>query len=166
MTALGRREVVVCYKASMKRWALAAAQLLVGLSMSPQALLYGVPGALSSLGMSESGRFDADLSGVPRLYFWSLLVASLSVVIAAVLSLAGGVLSLAKPSRFAVRSSIAGALCYWIYIVGLQVNVSSMGNHLSLRYLTVWDVIQYPIGIVAAVVAYALYSQRKVRALP
>ncbi len=153
-------------KRIMKRWMLGIAQIIVALSMMPQVFFFGVPGALGSLGMSESGHFDADLSGVPKLYFWSLLVASFSLVIAAILSLSGAALSLVKPSQVSVRLCIAGVVCYWIFIVALLEVSSALGIHLSLRYLTAWDVIQYPIGIVAAIVAYALYSLGKVRVLP
>jgi len=145
---------------------LGIAQLIVALSMMPQVFFFGVPAALSSLGMSESGHFDADLSGVPKLYLWSLLVASFSVVIAAVLSLSGAALTLLKPSQVSVWLCIAGAFVYWIFIGALLEVSSSLGIHPSLRYLTAWDVIQYPIGIIAALVAYALYSIGRARVLP
>jgi hypothetical protein len=147
----------------MKRWLLGIFQLVIALAMVPQVFFFGVPGALGSLGMSESGHFDADLSGVPKLYFWSLLVASFSVVIACILAMAGAVLTLTKPSQFSVRSCMAGAFFYWIFIAGSLLISFTLGIHFSFRYMTVWDVIQYPIGTAAAIVAYALYSQNKVR---
>jgi hypothetical protein len=147
----------------MKRWILGVFQLVIGLTMVPQVFFFGVPGALGSLGMSESGHFDADLSGVPKLYFWSLLIASFSVVIACIFAMAGAVLTLAKPSQFSVRACVAGAFFYWIFIVGSLLISFALGLHFSFRYMTVWDVIQYPIGCAAAIVAYSLYSQNKVR---
>jgi hypothetical protein len=147
----------------MKRWLLGIFQLVIALTMVPQVFFFGVPGALGSLGMSESGHFDADLSGVPKLYFWSLLVASFSVVIACILAMAGAVLTLTKPSQFSVRSCMAGAFFYWIFIAGSLLISFALGIHFSFRYMTVWDVIQYPIGCAAAIVAYAVYSQNKVR---
>ena len=143
----------------MKRWILGVFQLAIALTMVPQVFFFGVPGALGSLGMSESGHFDADLSGVPKLYFWSLLVASFSLVIACILATAGAVLTLAKPSQFSIRSCMAGAFFYWIFIAGSLLISFALGIHFSFRYMTVWDVIQYPIGCAAAIVAYALYSQ-------
>jgi len=145
----------------MKRWVLGIFQLVVALSMVPQVFFFGVPGALGSLGMSESGHFDADLSGVPKLYFWSLLVASFSVVIAGIFAMAGAVLTLARSSQFSIRSCVAGAVFYWIFIAGALLISYALGIHFSFRYMTVWDVIQYPIGIAAAIVAYALYTQTK-----
>jgi len=130
--------------------------------MAPQVFFFGVPGLLGSLGMSESGHFDADLSGVPRLYYWSLLIASFSLVIAMILAFAGAVLTLAKPSQFSIRACLAGAFFYWIFIAGSLVISYALGIYFSFRYLTVWDVIEYPIGIAAAAVAYALFSQTKV----
>jgi hypothetical protein len=147
----------------MKRWVLGIFQLVIALSMVPQVFFFGVPGALGSLGMSESGHFDADLSGVPKLYFWSLLVASFSVVIACILAMAGAVLTLVRPSQFSVRACVAGAIFYWMFIAGSLLISFALGIHFSFRYMTVWDVIQYPIGMAAAIVAYALYSQAKVR---
>jgi hypothetical protein len=147
----------------MKRWVLGIFQLLIALAMVPQVFFFGVSGALGSLGMSESGHFDADLSGVPKFYFWSLLVASFSVVIACILSMAGAALTLARPSQFSVRACMAGAFFYWIFIGGSLLISFALGIHFSFRYMTVWDVIQYPIGVAAAIVAYALYSKTKVR---
>jgi len=146
----------------MKRWVLGIFQLIVASTMAPQVFFFGVPGLLGSLGMSESGHFGADLSGVPRLYFWSLLVASSSLLIAMILAFAGGVLTLARPSRFANRAWIAGAFLYWIFIVGSLLISFALGIHFSFRYITIWDVMQYPIGIAAAILAYALYSQSEV----
>jgi hypothetical protein len=148
----------------MKRRVLGVFQLFVALSIVPQVFFFGVPGALGSLGMSESGHFDADLSGVPKLYFWSLLVASFSVVIACILAMAGAVLILAKPSQFSIRACMAGAFFYWMFIGGSLLISHALGIHFSFRYMTVWDVMQYPIGIAAAIVAYALYSQTKIGA--
>jgi hypothetical protein len=147
----------------MKRWVLGIFQLVIALAMVPQVFFFGVPGALGSLGMSESGHFDANLSGVPKLYFWSLLIASFSVMIACILAMAGAVLTLVKPSQFSVRACVAGAFFYWIFIAGSLLITFSLGIHFSFRYMTVWDVIQYPIGTAAAIVPYALYSQNKVR---
>ncbi|HWF14074.1 MAG TPA: hypothetical protein VG272_10095 [Candidatus Acidoferrales bacterium] len=147
----------------MKRWVLGIFQLVVASTMAPQVFFFGVPGLLGSLGMSGSGHFDADLSGVPKLYFWSLLVASFSLVIAMILAFAGAVLTLARPSQFAVRACMAGAFFYWIFIVGSLLISFALGIHFSFRYMTVWDVMQYPIGIAAVIVAYALYSQTKAR---
>ena len=131
--------------------------------MVPQVFFFGVPGLLGSLGMSESGHFDADLSGVPRLYYWSLLIASFSLVIATILAFAGAVLTLAKPSQFSVRACIAGASLYWIFIAGSLAISYALGIHFNRRYMTVWDVMEYPIGVAAGIVAYALSSQAKVR---
>ena len=147
----------------MKRWALGIFQLAVALAMAPQMFFFGVPGALGSLGMSESGHLDADLSGVPKFYFWSLLVASFSVVIAGILAMTGAVLTLARSSQFSIRCCMAGAVFYWIFIAGSLLISYALGIHISFRYMTVWDVIQYPIGIAAATIAYALYSQTKAR---
>jgi hypothetical protein len=149
----------------MKRLVLGIFQLVIALSMAPQVFFFGVPGALGSLGMSENGHFDVDLSGVPKLYFWSLLVASFSVVIAGILAMTGGVLTLAKPSQFSVRACLAGAFFYWMFVGGSLFISYALGIHFSFRYVTVWDIIQYPIGMAAAIVAYALYSQAKVRAV-
>ena len=146
----------------MKRRVLGIFQLVVAATMAPQVFFFGVPGLLGSLGMSESGHFDADLSGVPRLYYWSLLIASFSLVIAMILAFAGAVLTLAKPSQFSIRACLAGAFFYWIFIAGSLVISYALGIYFSFRYLTVWDVIEYPIGIAAAAVAYALFSQTKV----
>jgi hypothetical protein len=148
----------------MKRWVLGIFQLVVAASMVPQVFFFGVPGLLGSLGMSESGHFDADLSGVPRLYYWSLLIASCSLVIATILAFAGALLTLAKPSHFSVRACVAGASFYWIFIAGSLVIAYALGIHFNLRYMTVWDVMEYPIGVAAAVVAWALYSRTKVGA--
>src|ERR1700722_17620889 len=136
----------------MKRWMLGIFQLVIALTMVPQVFFFGVPGALGSLGMSESGHFDADLSGVPKLYFWSLLVAAFSVVIACILAIAGAVLTLAKPSQFSVRACMAGAFFYWIFIAGSLLISFALGIHFSFRYMTVWDLVQYPIGVAAAIV--------------
>ena len=76
----------------MKRRVLGIFQFVVAATMVPQVFFFGVPGLLGSLGMSESGHFDADLSGVPRLYYWSLLIASFSLVIATILAFAGAAL--------------------------------------------------------------------------
>lgn len=129
--------------------------------MAPQVFFFGVPGVLGSLGMSESGHFDVDLSAVPKLYFWSLLIASFSVVIACTLALAGAVLTLARPSRFSARSCLAGAFFYWLFIAGSILISQALGMHFSLRYMTLWDFIPYPIGIAAVVVASAIFSQAK-----
>jgi hypothetical protein len=147
----------------MKRWVLGIFQLVIALTMVPQVFFFGVPGALGSLGMSESGHFDADLSGVPKFYFWSLLVASFSVVIACILAMAGAVLTLAKPSQFSIKACVAGAFFYWIFIAASVLISFALGIHFTFRYITVWDEIQYPIGCAGAIVAYALYSQNKVR---
>ena len=136
-------------------------QLVVAATMVPQVFFFGVPGLLGSLGMSESGHFDADLSAVPRLYYWSLLIASFALVLATILAFSGGVLTLAKPSAFSVRACLAGAFSYWIFIAGSLLISYSLGIHFNLRYMTVWDVMEYPIGTAAAVVAYALYSQAR-----
>ena len=148
----------------MKRWVLGVFQLFVALSIVPQVFFFGVPGALGSLGMSESGHFDADLSGVPKLYYWSLLVASFSVVVACILAMAGAVLTLAKPSQFSIQACMAGAFFYWMFIAGSLLISYALGIHFSFRYMTVWDVMQYPIGIAAAIAAYALYSQTEIGA--
>jgi hypothetical protein len=150
----------------MKRWVLGICQLVVAATMVPQVFFFGVPGLLGSLGLSESGHFDADLSGVPRLYYWSLLIASFSLVIATILAFAGAALTLAKPSRFSIRACVAGAVFYWVFIAGSLAIAYALGIHFNLRYMTVWDVMEYPIGLAAAAVAYALYSQAKAGAKP
>ncbi|HET6143584.1 MAG TPA: hypothetical protein VFE02_08740 [Candidatus Acidoferrales bacterium] len=149
----------------MKRWILGFFQLVVAATMVPQVFFFGVPGLLGSLGMSESGHFDVDLSGVPRLYYWSLLIASFSLVIATILAFAGAALTLAKPSPFSIRACLAGAVFYWIFIAGSLAIAYALGIHFDLRYMTVWDVMEYPIGVAAAVVAYALYYQAKTPAV-
>jgi ABC-type Fe3+ transport system permease subunit len=149
----------------MKRWVLGVFQLVVAATMVPQVFFFGVPGLLGSLGMSESGHFDADMSGVPRLYYWSLLIASLSLVIATILAFAGATLTLTKPSRFSIRACLAAAVFYWFFIAGSLVIAYALGIHFNLRYMTVWDVMEYPIGVAAAVVAYALYYQGKAGAI-
>jgi hypothetical protein len=113
--------------------------------------------------VSASGHFDADLSGVPKLYFWSLLVASFSVAIACILAMTRAALTLARPSQFSGRACVAGAFFYWIFIAGSLLISFALGIHFSFRYMTVWDVIQYLMGCAAAIVAYAIYSQNKVR---
>jgi hypothetical protein len=50
-----------------------------------------------------------------------------------------------------------------MFLAGSLLISFALGIHFSFRYMTVWDVIQYPIGMAAAIVAYALYSQAKVR---
>jgi hypothetical protein len=58
---------------------------------------------------------------------------------------------------------VVGAFFYWIFIAGSLLISVALGIHFSIRYMTVWNVIQYPIGCAAAIVAYAVYSQYKVR---
>jgi hypothetical protein len=142
---------------------LAIAQLVVGLAMLPLVLVFGWPGLLGSLGMSVTGHFTADLSGVAPIYRWSMLVASVSVVIAAPLSLFSGVLSIAEPSKTSVRFSIGGAVCYWMFIAADLVIRWSLQVPLTFRYLTVWDVIPYVLGVIAGLIANALRSYVKVQ---
>jgi len=146
-----------------KRWILPVAQFIVGLAMVPEVLTIGVPGVLGSLGMSVKGHFNAELSALPDGYSWGLLVGSASVDIAAILSLIGAAISLLKPSRLGVRFCIVGTTFYWTFIAALLVVQQTLQIHLTLRYPTALDLMPYAIGIMAILIAHALYSYVRAR---
>jgi hypothetical protein len=141
----------------MKRWCLPNAQLIISLAMVPQVLLFGLPGVLGSLGMSVTGHFDAHLSGLRDLYFGSLSVKSFTVIFAALLSLTGFALSVIKPSRLSVGFSIVGAVSYWVSIAAHLLMISTLRGGLWVEF-TVFDAVAYPIGIVAALMVFVVYS--------
>jgi hypothetical protein len=140
---------------SMKRF-LPVAQLIVGLAMVPQAFLFGALGTLPLLRDILTARFGSDVGGTQAPYTWAVLLASLSVDAAAILCLASAVLLIRNWSQRGVRLSIVGATCYWVYMAGHLTMISTQPGGLR-GGLTLLDAIDYPIGIIAALVAFALY---------
>jgi hypothetical protein len=147
----------------MKRWFLPLAQLVVGLAMIPQAFLFGVFGILLLLEMLRQG-VGSELPASQQLYGWAMLATSFSVDAAAVLCLIGAAFLMYKPSQRGVRFSVAGTACYWLYIVAHLVMIWSLSG--GLGDITLLDAVDYPIGVVAAAVAVALFfsSPDKMRA--
>ena len=140
-----------------KRFLLLVGQLVVGLAMVPEAVLFGALGTLPFLGDVLTARAGRDIVGPGQTYAQSMLVASFAVDAAAILCLVSAVLLMWKPSRRSVWLSIAGTTCYWTFIV------AHMGMMLSLPHgrrigFTLWDGADYLIGLVSALVAFGLYS--------
>jgi hypothetical protein len=92
--------------------------------------------------------------------FWSLSVASFTVIVAALLSLTGFALSVIKPSRLSVGFSIVGAVSYWVYIAAHLLMISTLRGGLWVEF-TVFDAVDYPIGIVAALLVFVVYSDQE-----
>jgi hypothetical protein len=144
----------------MKRWLLPVAQLIVALVMVSQALFFSAVIGLPLLRDIMTGRLAADTVGPLKIYFWAALLTSLSADIAAVVCLASGaVLLIQNPSRLGAWLSIAGATIYWVYVASHLTGIAALG---ALRVeLTLLDAIDFPIGIVVAVVAAAVYLSEK-----
>jgi hypothetical protein len=139
------------------------AQLIVGLAMVPQAFLFGALGTVPAVETILVGKHFWQPGGLMRqdnLYLAALLVASFAVDAAAILCLVSAIL-LRKPSLRRVRLFIAGAICYWVYIAAHLAMISTLRGGLTLL-----DAVDYPIGIAAALAAFALYSYNKVRSAP
>ena len=140
-----------------KRFFLLVGQLIVGLAMVPEAVLFGAVGTLPFLGDVLTARAGRDIWGPGQTYARSMVVASFAVDAAAVLCLISAVLLMWKPSRRGVWLSIAGTTCYWTFIV------AHLGMMLSLPHgrrigLTLWDGADYLLGFVSALVTFGLYS--------
>lgn len=135
----------------MKRWFLPFVQLVVGLVMIPQAFLFDGLMTREIL----TGRIAFDFSG-PNLYTYAWLAASLFIGLATVLCLLAAGFLIRKPTARGTRLSIGGTICYWIYIVGHLVMISTLPGGLRGR-LTLLDAVDYPIGVIALAVAIALF---------
>lgn len=145
----------------MKRF-LPFVQLVVALAMVPQAFLFGALGTSPLLTDISTGRFGSGL-GPQAAYMWSMLLASLSVDAAAILCVAGAMFLILKPSRTAMRLAFAGAICYEIYVLAHLWMVSTLPGGLKVEF-TALDSFDFPIGILAGVVAVALRANRRTRA--
>ena len=144
----------------MKRWLLPTAQLIVALAIIPQALLcsavLGLPILLSA------PQFVSQMSGPAGRFLLAGSVTCFFVVAAAVLCLFSGVaLLIPSQSHRGVRLSIAGAICYWIYVASHLAMISTTTG--GLRYgLTVWwNAIDFVIAIIVASVSFAIYASNK-----
>jgi hypothetical protein len=148
----------------MKPWLSPIAQLIVGLAMVPQAFLFGALGTVPAVETILVGKHFWQPGGLmwqENLYLVALLVASFAVDAAAILCLVSAILFIRKPSLRGVRLFVAGAICYWIYILAHLAMISTLQGGMTLQ-----DAVDYPIGIVAALVAFALHSHHKVRSTP
>jgi hypothetical protein len=139
-------------------WLLPLAELIVGLAMVPQGLVFGGLGTLPLLAAIWNGRASFAFAGAQKLYSWAILASSLSVDGAALLCLIGGALLICRPSRLGVWFSVAGTVCYWIYMVAHLTMISALSGGLRVE-MTLLDAVDYPIGLVAALVAVALYTR-------
>ncbi len=144
----------------MKRWLLPVAQLIVALAVVLHALILSVVMGLPLLRDMLRGIFAGNTTGQAEVYFWATVATVVSVDIAAFVCFASGaVLLIRNPSRFGAWLSIAGAICYWVFIGSHLAMASALG---PLRVeLTLLDAIDFPIGIFAVLVALAIYSFEK-----
>jgi hypothetical protein len=141
----------------MKRWCLPIAQLIISLAMVPQVLLFCIPGVSGSLGVSVTGHFDAQMSGLRDLYWGSLSMALFAAIVAALHSLTGFALPVIKPSRLSVGFSIVGAVSFWVRVAAHLLMISTLRGGLWVEF-TVFDAVASPIGIVAALMVFVVYS--------
>ncbi len=128
----------------MKRF-LPAAQLIVGLAMVPQSVVFGALVTLPLLMDVLTARLSLDFEGPRASYAQASLLTSLSVDAAAILCLASAVSLIRRPSLLGVRLSIAGAICYALYVVGHLLMISSLPGGLRVEF-TLLDASDYPIG--------------------
>jgi hypothetical protein len=150
---------------NMKRF-LPIAQLIVGFAIVPQAFLFGALGTLPLLQeVLTGGRFRPGFRGTQASYTWAVLLASVFVDAAAILCLASAVSLIRKPSRWGVRLSIAGAVCYGAYIAGHLLMISTLPGGLRVEF-TLFDAADYLVGIIAALVTVVLYFNYKVHSAP
>jgi hypothetical protein len=120
--------------------------------MVPQALFLGAFGFFA-WGDFLTGRLAG--TNVNTVYEYGFLVASLSVVLAALLCLSSGVFLMFALYRIGSRAPTAGTLLYWIYIASHLVSISALGE---LRHeFTLLDAVDYPIGALAVLVTYSTY---------
>lgn len=157
---LERSRLELCNKSEFMRRFLPIAQLIVGLAVVPQAFLFGALGTLPLVGDLLTGRIGRDVAGPGKLYILGVAVASFSVDASVVLCLVSAVLLIRKVSSFSVRLSIAGAISYWVYIAAHLLMISALRGGLRVEF-TLLDAVDYPIGVVAALIAYGLYSYTK-----
>jgi hypothetical protein len=148
----------------MKRF-LPMAQLIVGLAMVPQAFLFGALVTLPVLRDILTGRFGFNAVKLQGLETSFSLVASFFVDAAAVVCLVSAVLLMRYQSQRGVRLSIVGATYYWVYMAGHVAMISTLPGGLRSG-LTLLDAIDYPIGIIAALVAFALYWHGRICITP
>jgi len=84
-----------------------------------------------------------------------MLASSVSVDAAAVICLVAAAVLIHKPSQRGVRLTVAGTICYWLYVAAHLVMILALGN--GLQDITLLDALDYLIAVIATAVAVAMY---------
>ena len=153
----------------MRARALTVAQVVVALAMVPTAIIPGLLGTYAFLLSARAGGAGL-LRGLGEGYAWAFSIECLFADAAAILALTGTAFLIrwmltGRSNRAAIRFSVAGAACYWGFVIGILATDLALKSPRQgvtgflMAYVGPLWLLAFLLAVVASLVAWGLRSR-------